>query len=367
VAPRRTPLPISFACAIVAFFALDGLLFRTGFYASILEPDSTAGSLQMYLWNERHRTPQNNAQVLGVGDSRMGLKPRIANGLATGYTFATIAVPGTTPRCWYYMLRDVDPDANRYAAILFPLNSYDDRDYEDLNERELDVHYLAPLLRLADTPDFTFSFSTWPGRKQALTACLLKGVAYQRDVQDLLAHFGSRIERVRQIHKESAGWIYDAVWTDRSMAGMQVDWASRRAELPASGFRPEQLSDMRAALFRDLPPRSANAAAYRVRWFGRIVARYRGSRTRLIFFRLPRGPVVRPGTHGDPNGTIRGLAARGEIVLLPEHDFDSLERPELFGDLMHLNEAGSREFTALLAGKVRSLLGRADGSGAKPE
>ena len=255
------------------------------------------------------------------------------------------------------MLREVDPHADRYAAIVVPVNSYDDRDYEDLNDRDLDIRYLAPLLRVTDTFDFSLSFPGWSGRKQAALACLFKGLAYQRDIQDFLANFRKRLEHVRTVHKDSAGWIYDAVWTSRSMAGIQVDWAARKAVLPTAGFRPEQLPEMSEQLFRGRAPRTLQAAAYRRRWFGRIVAHYRGSKTRLVFLRLPRGPVVRPDDASDESGSLWELAAHGEIVLMGEHEFDGLERPELFGDLLHLNEAGSREFSMLLARKIHAILG----------
>jgi hypothetical protein len=108
------------ACAVGIFFAIDSAAFRTGYCASILELDSTAGYLQSSLWVEQHRTGDGPREVLAVGDSRIALKPGIATAAGTGYRFFTIAAPGTTPRCWYYMLRAVDPDARRSAAIVIP-------------------------------------------------------------------------------------------------------------------------------------------------------------------------------------------------------------------------------------------------------
>ena len=91
-----TRLSLRLGLALIFFLALDSLAFRTG-YTSILEPDSTAGYLQQFVWNEVHRPLRGPYQVLAVGDSRVGLKTRVANLLApeTGYTLATIAVPAS--------------------------------------------------------------------------------------------------------------------------------------------------------------------------------------------------------------------------------------------------------------------------------
>jgi hypothetical protein len=45
-------------------------------------------------------------------------------------------------------------------------------------------------------------------------------------------------------------------------------------------------------------------------------------------------------------------------MLANEHAFDSLERPELFKDALHLNRAGIAEFSPMLADEVSRLLGR---------
>ena len=100
--------------AIIAFFAAyEGILFHTGFYSSIVEPDSTTGYMELQLRNEIRRPKPNRNQVLAVGHSRMPLLPRVVNEEkpGTGYTFASIALGGTTPRSWFYELRAVDPDA----------------------------------------------------------------------------------------------------------------------------------------------------------------------------------------------------------------------------------------------------------------
>ena len=110
--------PVLFA-SVVAFAAIEGAVFHTGLYPWILNPDASTGDLETILRDERER-PKDGPQVLGIGDSRMLLLPRISNQHTpeTGYTFGTIATAGASPRSWYYMLRDTDPTARLYRAIV---------------------------------------------------------------------------------------------------------------------------------------------------------------------------------------------------------------------------------------------------------
>ena len=69
--------PVLFA-SVIAFAAIEGAVFHTGLYPWILSPDASTGYLETILRNERER-PKNGPQVLGIGDSRMLLLPRLAN------------------------------------------------------------------------------------------------------------------------------------------------------------------------------------------------------------------------------------------------------------------------------------------------
>jgi hypothetical protein len=138
---------------------------------------------------------------------------------------------------------------------------------------------------------------------------------------------------------------------------MSVDWGGRAVRLPEY-LSPQKSAEIREVLLTDQPPRSPEFAAYRGTWFGKIVDHYRGSRTRLVFVRLARGPVVRPGLAVDSVSSIRDLGAKGEALMLPEHRFDELERPELFGDALHMNQRGAVAFSTILAHEVAGVLGR---------
>jgi hypothetical protein len=68
--------------------------------------------------------------IVTIGDSRFAYLPRQADELTpqTGLVFRSACVPGTEVRSWYYMLRDLDPSAHRYRAIVFGVNDYYDED-----------------------------------------------------------------------------------------------------------------------------------------------------------------------------------------------------------------------------------------------
>jgi hypothetical protein len=347
-------------CAAAAFVAVEGVVFRTGLYSRLLEPDSSAGLLQSILDNEKRRPVAGPHEVLAIGDSRMGLRARAANELEaeTGYRFATIAMPGSTPRVWYYMLRAVDPTARRYAAILIGVNEYDDEDYEDLSNREMDIRYVTPFLDWADVFPFAASYPEWRTRWEAGRAALFKGYAYRADVQDFLANHKFRMKKIAVMRRESAAWRYNEVWGSYDVTGLSVDWKNRTIHFP-EGSTETQKRILTEVLMRETIEQTGQRGRYLRQWYGRIVEHYRGSRTRIVFLRLPRGPVVRPILVAGKTAVARELAAsNSQVRLLPEHAFDSLEQPRFFGDPMHLNHPGSQEFSHMAAREIGSLLGR---------
>ena len=347
-------------CAAFAFVVVEGMVFRTGLYSRLLEPDSTAGLLQSILNDEKRRAVSGPNEVLAIGDSRMGFRARAANELAseTGYRFATIAMPGSTPRVWYYMLRDVDPTARRYAAILIGLDEYDDEDYADLSNRELDIRYVTPLLGWADVFPFAASYPEWRTRWEAGRAAIFKGYAYRADVQNFLAHHKFRMTKIAFMRRDAAANRYNDAWNSSDVTGLSVDWKAWTIHFP-EGSTESQKRILTEVLMRETVEQTGLRGKYRRQWYGRIVEHYRGSPTKIVFLRLPRGPVVRPVLVARKTAVARELAAsNAQVRLLPEHAFDSLEEPRFFIDPMHLNQAGSQEFSRMAAREAGNALGR---------
>ena len=344
---------------LILFGSLEGVLFHTRLYPSIIEPDSTAGAMEAQLNNEVKRPKPNRNQVLAVGHSRMALLPRVANEMKpdTGYRFASVGIGGTTPRLWYYQLRELDPAARRYSAILIPSDDYDEPDaYENLSDRELDMHYMITRLKLTDLPEFPLSFDSYKLKWLAFAEVLFKGYVFKRDLLEFLSDPEARLDKVRQSDEHSAGWFYDYVGPDHSVAGLEIDWQHNVAHYPAS-FTPQQRKLIEDVLFGPKPPDAGLYTRYLKRWYSRIIDHYRGSGTKLIFLRVPRAPMPPPEHPPKLNSAIRQIASEPGVIVLNEHLFDPLERTDLFADPMHLNAVGLKRFSEILATEVRRVLG----------
>jgi hypothetical protein len=347
------------AAAGLVMFLLDAAVFRT-FYASIVEPDSTTGSVEMKLWNEHKRERTEYPEILTVGDSRIPIYPRVSNELTpeTGYFFANIATPGTSPRCWYYMLRYIDPGANRYRAIVIPEYGYPDEDLWDQHDNRIrDLHYAIARLRLRDAFEFASSFGSRENELKALRGAIWKGFVYQTDFQAFWKDPMARLAKVEQHRRDAWEWFYNFDGDDKNLNGLSADWEDNRF-----GYADNIPRNMRDYLERELlrppAPQVGRYRAYRQKWYGKILARYEGSGTQLIFLRMARGPVVRPEPLADvKTSVVRDLASDPNVLVMDEHAFDSLERPDLFVDPLHMNGPGCRMFSRMLARQVVALLG----------
>jgi len=346
--------------ATLLFFAtFEGVIFHTRLYPSILEPDSTAGAMETQLNNEMKRPKPDRNQVLAVGHSRMALLPRVANDMqpSTGYRFASVGLGGSTPRCWYYELRELDPTARRYAAIIIPTDDFNEPDtYEEPSNRELDTRYLISRLKLSDLTEYPWSFDDYKLKWVTFGDILFKGYVYKRDFLEFLSATKARIANARLSKVHSSSWIYDYRGPEHSVAGLQIDWQHNVAHYPAS-FTPEQRKLIEDVLFQPRPPDAGQLSRYLRHWYGRILDHYRGSGTKLIFLRVPRAPVPPPEHPPKLNSAIRQIASEPDVIVLDEHLFDPLERTELFADPMHLTGEGMDRFSRTLATEVRRMLG----------
>lgn len=360
--PRAAGRPLlASVAALAGLFGADALLFRTPLYPSYLEPDSSTGLFELILAKEqRAQRRLGDNVVVTLGDSRLAYYPRVANELTaeTGYVFRSAGVAGSDPRLWYYMLRDLDPTARRYRAIVLAVSDYDDEDVPwDFTDGIRDLHYAVARLRLADAFDFAASFPGPALQWQALRGALLKGTVYQADIEAFLSHPLKRIAYVRLCRQGYEGWTYDFHESPRSLAGLEIDWARWTFTAPSS-VDAEQRRSVELSLMYRPAPQIGVFGAFRRKWFGRILERYRGSPTRIVFIRLPRGPIARPDNLvRKQSASVRELAARPGVLLAAEHAFDALERPELYKDGQHLNDEGCARFSAMLAREVSRLLG----------
>jgi len=121
--PLRPLLPLIRLCAATAacLLLVDALLFRSGAYYDWIKPTSTAGSVvgATKLIARYFEPARRNVLVLGNSQIAEGFWASEADAATagTGLHFLNGAIAGTDPRVWYYLLRRVDPHADRFAAI----------------------------------------------------------------------------------------------------------------------------------------------------------------------------------------------------------------------------------------------------------
>jgi hypothetical protein len=353
--------------SVALWFGVDALLFRTNLYPSILEPDSTAGEYELILMREREFFKRHGREnlIVTLGDSRFAYAPRLSNELTsrTGYVFRHAGVAGTNARTWYYMMRDLDPTADHYRALVIGLSSFDDED-APANPANgwYDLHYVIVRLRLADTLDFARSYEDSHLRWVALRGGIFKGFVLQRDIQEFLSAPAERIRRVRMSRRGYDWWTYSFQESESSMSGFQIDWQSGRYSAPPNA-NEEQKDSVQAVLYGRGYPQTGRFGAFQRVWLGRLLDRYRGSPTKIIFVRLPRGPVPAPeGMIQARSAVVREFAQRSNVMLCPEHRFDEIERPDWFKDAVHLNRAGIARFSPLLAEQITGMLAGSAGN-----
>ncbi len=344
--------------SLAGLVAFDFTVFHSGLYTQFLNPDGSAGSLESWLAWELQRSKDDPNQIAMIGDSRMAVIPRLANEQATGYTYASLAVAGTSPRSWYYILRAADPLATRYRAILIVIETFEDTDtWEEMSNRDLDLSHLAGRLELGDLMDFPLSFSNPAMQWKAARGILFRGLLVQGDVQDFLANPIARLNYTKEARRYGLAWHYTFVGSDESLAGLEVDWENRKLHIPANA--PESaVPGLQRFLVDPLPPQTGLRHEYLVHWLGKIYEHYRDSDTKLIFVRAARAPWIRPDLPPvNPESSIRRLAHHPNVVLLDEHLAEEFETPELFHDEIHLNEPGSRRFTEKVVDAVAEVMG----------
>ena len=361
--PTTSPRPLHVArnllLGVAAFVCLDGVIFHTRLYVSILAPDSYAGRLAAITRAEKQRPPSGLKEVLILGDSRMaeGFSTMVADqlGSTAGFKFVSLAEPASSVNTWYYMIREVDPTARRYWAIVIPYGI----GYEPSTADPLRISMAAPLLRYADCFDFASGFQRWSGRFRAFTACILRGSAYQSDVSDLLEHPMARIRSVQQepkrLHSRAVykGRDYDLVGTSYDPKTGQVTFSPRLTE--------PQREAVRKSLVRPSPAEIEYFLKLQRDWIPQIMDRYSNSPTAIVLTPLPRGPFVEfTGLSTAYHPVLAGVIAHKTAFSLPERTFDFLETPEYYFDGYHLNARGRKRFTETLVAQLVGHLGSAD-------
>ena len=360
--PTTSPRPLHVArnlfLGIAAFICVDGAIFHSGLYVSMLAPSSYAGRVWRITRAEKERTSSGLKEVLVLGDSRIaeGFSATLANelGASAGLKFVSLAEPAASANTWYYMVREADPTARRYSAIIVPYGI----GYEPNNADPLRISMTAPLLRYEDGFHFASGFQRWSGRFRAFVACILRGSAYQDDVVDFLSHPMERIRDIQRADKtrsrsEYKGRDYDLVGTTYDASTGQVIFASKLTEAQRLAFRKSLIQ----------PSQSDTEYSLKLQrdWIPRIINRYANSPTAIVLTPLPRGPFLTLGGFSKGYESVLSSSVIQQTSFsLPGHTFEFLEKPQYYFDAFHLNAKGRQKFTETLVSELMGRLRAAD-------
>lgn len=361
--PARIPPGLRRAVAgtlvgLIAFAVVEAAIFRSGWYGKYLEPVSMAGQMEYHLFWLRRMPPQKVPDVLVLGDSRIaeGFSVRIASAAVAGRVhFVNLAMLGSTPRVWYYTLRNIGKDLNRFSAIVIPFVRYSDLDAgEDLPNRVSDLNFLAAHLHWSDCRDFARSFTDTEVRRDALAECLFRGVALRPDIYEFLSDIPHRLKRAKDWRNN--GLAYSEGYTGRpeDLKGLTMDEVSGTIQFPP-GAKQSQIDTARATLTPPVVPQTGAVTAYRRRWIGAILELLKTSPARVIFIQIPNAPLPLADSTV-PAQFIDSVKVNPRLTVLPVDTFRDVQRPELFFDGMHLNSTGRRLFSVELAKAVVPIL-----------
>ena len=358
VTPRK--IAVFLAVLFTGSLLADALVFRSGFYGQFLAPLSSTGTFERVFFAEAHRPHSGKKEVLVLGNSRIaeGFSAKIANEYKPedGYWFANCAVPASGARDWYYFVRDIDPRRDRYNAIAIPLDDYNDIDgTDDPADRQSEMWLVINRLRLTDILPYTLSFKSWRSRFDVFRGSTLKGLVFQRDLQDFIEQPGNRLKAVKDFREHSSDWFYAYGGASQSLAGMSVDWTNHRVTFPP-GMPQDRQDGLSSEIFRELP-QNGWTRPFQVQWLGALADLYRGSKTKIIIYQLPRDAAPRPTPLAHlPWTSVDELRKRPSVSVVDHSVFETLETPDLFFDYIHLNTAGRKVFSPLLADTVKAKL-----------
>jgi hypothetical protein len=139
-----------------------------------------------------------------LGDSRIysGLDPRAASIASGDLRFLNGGVPGTTPRCWPFFVRAIDPDLNRFRAVVVAVDTYGDDDSAigslDGDNRSLDLRYVVLQTRMGDIPKLAGSFPDPRERVERGLDLLWRGPELRDDFQAFAANPFARLTGIAQ-------------------------------------------------------------------------------------------------------------------------------------------------------------------------
>jgi hypothetical protein len=351
------------AVVAVILVAWDAALFRSGLYYRWLEPQSTAGMTRgaIRLVDQNYAPDRRNVLVLGNSQVGEGFSQQLADQATqgSGLHFLNAAIPGTDLRAWYYLLRQIDPHADRFAAVVLQV-SYDPGEPIGVQaDYPLDIAYLTPLLGLRDVADFPATFDDRALAERARRAILFPAQPLRNDIAAFLAAPRERLKQLRKWRKYFVPSALQYPGRDQALPDLSLDpstlqptdWGSDEAKL-----KPVLSKYFDSLRGRPSATTQVSNERYAHQWLSRIAEPYRAHGIPVILMSVPRGPWHAALPPSRPAGAVADLIAAGMLTALPGDSFVDLERPRYFFDSLHMNRAGRERFSPALAQQVAARL-----------
>jgi hypothetical protein len=345
---------------LLIWFAFEALLYRSGLYVHLAEPDSNTGAVVNALLQLQRQYQPGARHVLVFGNSRIGegFSAPIANDTSTRLRYINLAVPGSTVRTWSYLLRAIDRAGYEYEAVVVG-TLYRDDTRSLLADWPLDPAHHAALIDLRDAIAYPREYTTPDMRERARHAVLLPALALRRDTQAWLTAPWTRARKL--LRTRPAYLAASATYPGRSerLPELHFDADARvtdwRDATPAQRSLIEShLETLRAPVAPDIARANLD---YQIRWLGAIADRAAQRGAQLILLQMPRGPysAALPATPDTPP-VLAALATHDNLIGLPADLLAPLEQPEFFFDGLHANRAGRERLSRILAERVDAVL-----------
>lgn len=355
----KAPALLAFAI-LLAWFVFEALLYRSGAYFRMAEPDSNTGAVVKALMSVEQQYRPGVHNILAFGDSRVAegfSSPHAAAGDAS-FNFINVAVPGSTPRTWYYLLREIDRRGYRFDAVVVG-TLYRDTGTGLRANWSLDPAHASALLSLADAIAYPATFESAQMRERARHAVLFPALAMRQDTLALLQAPRERRDKIRDGRPGFLASVRNYPGRTETMPVLRfaadghsvVDWGQATAE--QRGKIEAHLSELTPRPEAVIAPNDA----FLGRWLGAMAQLAHDRDALFVVYPLPRGPY-RDALGEEPPlpSSLQALQRAPGVTVLPPDQFARLEAPDYFFDALHANRAG-REYTSDSIGSaVRALL-----------
>jgi hypothetical protein len=352
---------------VATFFLLDFAIFRSGLYLRIVPPVTTSAKLLAAVRAESARPSSPRRDVLITGNSRMEFgfqEDYLQRHPDARIAPVKVAVPGSDLKWWYYILKDIDPRQDRYAAVVLSVNAYKiEPGLLDDENAYSTAQSIVPILHIDEIPAFVDTFTDPPTRARVLRKALMvgRGAALEwllpiwRGMVRVLQGGQLRqldpvnppLQTVEKLQVSPDGKVID--YPDHFDAFQKKDADESYVRAPEADIRKE----------------TEENARFQEKWLRRIADLYTGSATRIIVVQLPRWPAPLPAVtpENDAPDLRNDLADVSNINFVDDQEFQYLENPRYFTDVFHMNSRGQAEFTEKFVPRLEKMLAAAPPAG----